>query len=69
MFNKGIRAIFIGKDDSMDFCNGKEYRLRSDIKKVPGIRGKCICLYNLNGLGWCPYKNLEALLQNWKIIN
>lgn len=59
-----MRGKFIG-NDSMGFKHGTTYSLRSDIKKMAGIGVPCICLYDINSQAWCPYQNLETLLENW----
>lgn len=27
---------------------------------------KCICVYDNYSKAWCPYKNLEYVLENWE---
>lgn len=59
-----MRGKFIG-NDSMGFKHGITYNLKSDIKTVPSVKEPCICLYDINSQAWCPYQNLETLLENW----
>lgn len=56
-----MRGIFIGKDGSMGFKYGKEYEFHTYCQ-----RGY-LHLKTTNGL-WCPYSNMEKLLENWRIV-
>ena len=57
-----MKGIFIGKDGSMGFKYGKEYEFHTYCQR------DCLHLKTKNGL-WCPYSNMEKLLENWRIIN
>lgn len=57
-----VKGIFIGKDGSMGFKYGKEYEFYTY------YHNKCIHLKTKDGL-WCPYSNIEKLLENWRIID
>ena len=57
-----IRGIFIGQDGSMGFEYGKEYQFYT------WIENNYLFLKTSEGL-WCPYSNLEKLLDNWKIVD
>lgn len=67
-----MRGKFIGKS-SMDFRNGVTYDIRSDIQKIRkggnvfGNGMMCICIYDMNSKAWCPYQNLESVMENWEI--
>ena len=54
-------AQFIGVD-SMGFVNGKIYNLYSDIH-VFGDK-LCIFLHDKNSRAWCPYSNIDTILNN-----
>lgn len=54
-------AQFIGVD-SMGFVNGKIYNLYSDIH-VFGDK-LCIFLHDKNSRAWCPYSNVDTILNN-----
>ena len=69
-----MKAQFIGNTSSRFFTN-KIYNIRTDCKTL-NIYDKydnvdtvtCLCIYDIDSSSWCPYQNLEAMLQNWKII-
>ena len=60
-----MRAKFIGKD-GCGFKYGQTYDLETSIRQVYGL---CICLKDKNSMNWCPYSSLEALLENWIIVD
>lgn len=64
-----MTAQFIGKT-SMGFVAGKIYQVRTECKNVMinSHPTPCLCVYDLHSKAWCPYSNLEAMLQNWKIV-
>ena len=57
-----VKGIFVGKDGSMGFKRGKEYQFTTC------IRHNMLCIVTSDGL-WCPYSNMEKLLENWRIID
>lgn len=57
-----VKGIFVGKDSSMGFKQGKEYQFTTC------IRHNMLCVVTSDGL-WCPYSNMEKLLENWRIID
>ena len=57
-----MRGIFIGKDGSMGFKRGKKYEFHTYCQR------DCLHLKTTNGL-WCPYSNMEKLLENWRIVD
>lgn len=57
-----VKGIFVGKDGSMGFKRGKEYQFTTC------IRHNMLCVVTSDGL-WCPYSNMEKLLENWRIID
>ena len=65
-----MKAKFIGTT-SMGFRTGQLYNVRSKLKEVHcggyifGYDTLCICIYDNNSNAWCPYKNLEAVMENW----
>ena len=60
---------FIGKT-SMGFVTGRTYLLKSKIEKIykNGFPMECICLYDEKSSAWCPYRSLEAILENWEFM-
>lgn len=58
---KPTKGVFIGKNGSMGFENGEEYKFF--IYYDSGY----LHLKTTNGL-WCPYSNMAKLLENWRII-
>lgn len=60
-----MNAEFIG-NTSMGFVKGKIYNLDSKIQKIGS--DLCICLYDKNSNVWCPYKNIDVILKNWRIF-
>lgn len=69
--DKNLKAVFIGKD-SMGFKCGNIYDIYSKIQTIRKCRNvfeedmNCICIYDRNSRSWCPYQNLESVLENWK---
>lgn len=61
-----IYAIFKGQN-SMGFKHGKTYKIRTEIKTVPGVKSPCLCVYDIHSSAWCPYDSLESFLKNWKL--
>lgn len=57
-----MKGIFIGKDGSMGFEHGKEYQFYTWCER------NYLFLKTSDGL-WCPYSNMEKLLDNWRILN
>lgn len=57
-----VKGIFVGKDGSMGFRRGKEYQFTTC------IRHNMLCVVTSDDL-WCPYSNMEKLLENWRIID
>ena len=57
---KMLKGKFIGKDGSMGFVYGKKYKLYTWCER------NYLFLKTSDGL-WCPYSNLEKLLENWII--
>ena len=55
-----IKGMFIGKDGSMGFQYGKKYKL------CTRCNNNLIYVSTTDGL-YCPYSNLEKLLENWII--
>lgn len=55
-------GVFTGKDGSMGFRHGKEYKFNTF------IRDNKLYIKTTEGL-WCPYCNLEAMLENWRLLN
>lgn len=55
-----LTGKFIGQNGSMGFKYGTTYKFQTYCED------KCICIKTSNGL-WCPYENLEKLLENWII--
>ena len=53
---------FIGKNGSMGFKYGEEYKF------FTYYDAGYLYLKTTNGL-WCPYSNMEKLLENWRIID
>ena len=33
-----------------------------------GFPMECICLYDEKSSAWCPYRSLEAILENWEFM-
>lgn len=54
-------GIFVGKNGSMGFKNGEEYKF------FTYYDSGYLHLKTTNGL-WCPYSNMAKLLENWRII-
>lgn len=65
-----LTAQFIG-ETGMGFIGGKVYQIRTECKEImlDSRPTPCLCIYDLHSDAWCPYSNLETILQNWKIIN
>lgn len=68
--NKTIRAKFIGQT-SMGFETDREYTIRTtcEIRK-DGFFSEpkaLLYVYDINSNAFCPYSNLEMLLENWEI--
>lgn len=57
-----MQGIFIGKDGSMGFECGKTYQFYTWCER------NYLFLKTSEGL-WCPYSNMEKLLENWRIID
>ena len=57
-----VKGIFVGKDGSKGFRRDKEYRFTTC------IRHNMLCVVASDGL-WCPYSNMEKLLENWRIVD
>lgn len=55
-------GIFVGKNGSMGFKNGEEYKF------FTYYYAGYLHLKTVNGL-WCPYSSMEKLLDNWRILN
>lgn len=55
-----LTGVFVGKDGSMGFVYGKTYTFYTYCPS------NCICIRTTDRL-WCPYENLEKLLENWVI--
>lgn len=60
MVIKMLKGKFIGKDGSMGFKYGKKYKL------YIRCNNNWIYVSTTDGL-YCPYLNLEKLLENWII--
>lgn len=52
---------FIGEDKSMGFRTGHIYKFTTT------CLGNSLILRTSDGL-WCPYGNMEKLLENWKLL-
>ena len=61
-----MKARFVGTT-SMGFVKNRVYEIRSETKKLQynGYSIICICIYDKNSDAWCPYKSLEAVMENW----
>lgn len=55
-------GIFVGKNDSIGFKHDKEYKF------FAYYDAGYLHLKTTNGL-WCPYSNIEKLLENWRIVD
>ena len=55
-------GIFVGKNGSMGFKRGEEYKF------FTYYYAGYLHLTTVNGL-WCPYGSMEKLLENWRIID
>lgn len=55
-------GVFSGKNGSMGFKYGEEYKF------FTYYDAGYLHLKTTNGL-WCPYSNIEKLLENWRIID
>ena len=53
-------GTFIGRDGSMGFKHGKSYGF------ITYCKNDVLILRTIEGL-YCPYSNLEKLLENWRI--
>lgn len=63
-----LTARFIGKS-SMGFITGRIYQIRTECKEIMIDKyTPCLCVYDLHSRAWCPYSNLEIMLQNWQIM-
>ena len=62
-----MKAKFIGTT-SMGFKKGQVYDIRTKVEELHynGYDIKCICVYDNYSKAWCPYKNLEFVLENWE---
>ena len=62
-----MKAKFIGKDNSMGFCEGQIYEIETKVKT--NSKGKShLWLYDMNSGLYCPYSRMETMLENWKLI-
>jgi hypothetical protein len=61
-----VKAMFIGRDKSRGFEKNKIYSIRTEVNMVNGK--PALCVHVNNSELWCPYANLEAMLDNWQII-
>ena len=62
-----MNARFIGNTSmGMGFVKGKIYSLYSDVQVIGNKL--CICLYDKNSRAWCPYANIDKILDNWMIF-
>jgi hypothetical protein len=61
-----MKAMFIGRDNSMGFKANKIYSIRTEVNMVNGK--PALCVHANNSELWCPYTNLEAMLINWQLI-
>lgn len=59
---KLTKGVFVGKNGSMGFKNGEEYKF------LTYYDAGYLHLKTTNGL-WCPYSSVEKLLENWRIID
>lgn len=66
-----MKAKFIG-ESSRDFVKGQDYLIKTNCELVE-IGGfskpmPCIVVKEQYGNRNCPYKNLETLLRNWRVL-
>ena len=63
-----MRVKFIGRDGSMGFVNGKVYKIRTAVR-VNSKGQVFLWVYDMSSNLYCPYSNLEKMLDNWKILS
>jgi len=80
MGQKAIVAQFTRKDSLMGFKTGELYQITTCIKPVAPLDNTvstsksctlipCLCVVDTNSRNWCPYENLESMLDDWAIIS
>lgn len=58
-----MKARYIGKDGSRGFENGRIYHIKTDIQR------NWLWVYdNESKKRYCPYTNLEKMLENWELL-
>lgn len=63
-----MRAVFIGKDYSMGFRYGKEYKIKTWIESRFFTKKGYLWVKDINSNLYCLYSRVETFLKNWKII-
>lgn len=56
-----MKARFIGSHNSMGFQYGQIYTIWTEIKR------NMLWLFDVKSSLYCPYSNMETMLDNWEI--